>query len=302
MYTETVAHAMVAGWSGGDAARNFAALMRAAVSQEDLVAASPDTIEGPRQALDLSQVRAPTLVMHRRDAQVWSLDDARRLAAGIPDARLVVLDGGSLLPYVGDLEQVVAAAASFLGLESRAEPTPEPHHHHDSGDSSRTILFTDMVGHTTMMQRLGDRAGREVLREHERLTREALHDHGGDEVKSMGDGFLASFGSATRALQCATALQQAFARHNAGGQEPVLIRVGVNAGEPIAEQDDLFGSSVIAASRIAAHGAGGEVLVSNVVRELVAGKGFLFSDRGETALRGFDDPVKLYELRWQAAE
>ncbi|MBE0610184.1 MAG: adenylate/guanylate cyclase domain-containing protein, partial [Dehalococcoidia bacterium] len=77
------------------------------------------------------------------------------------------------------------------------------------------------------------------------------------------------------------------------------VRVGINAGEPIAEDDDLFGTAVIAAARIASMAAGGEILVANVVRELVAGKGFLFSDRGEQALRGLEDPVRLWDLRWQ---
>ncbi len=165
--------------------------------------------------------------------------------------------------------------------------------------TTTTLLFTDIEGHTSMMQRLGDARGREVLREHERITREALAANGGTEVKTMGDGFLASFGSAQQALDCAISLQLAF--HAAEG-ERIRIRIGVNAGEPIVEDDDLFGASVIAASRIAAKAQGGEIFVSNVVRELVAGKGFAFSDRGETLLRGLDEPVHLYEVRWRGEE
>jgi class 3 adenylate cyclase len=167
-----------------------------------------------------------------------------------------------------------------------------------------------------MMQRLGDAEGREVLREHERLTREALAAHGGAEVKTMGDGFMASFGSAQKALECAIALQRAFGQAGklAIGQEaiesvrpealegrteaPLRVRVGINAGEPIAEDDDLFGASVILAARTAAKAQGGEILVTDVVRQLVAGKGFVFADRGETEMRGFDEPVRLFEVRW----
>jgi adenylate cyclase len=115
--------------------------------------------------------------------------------------------------------------------------------------------------------------------------------------------------SATGALECAIAMQRAFAAHNERllrqaqdeHTEPVEVRVriGLNAGEPIAEQQDLFGTAVIVARRIAAKAEGGEIVVANVVRELAAGKGFLFSDRGGTALRGFEDPVRLYEVRWQ---
>jgi adenylate cyclase len=114
----------------------------------------------------------------------------------------------------------------------------------------------------------------------------------------MGDGFMASFSSATRALECAIAMQRGFAAHNEAADEPIRVRVGLNAGEPIAEDEDLFGTAVNLAARIAAQAQGGEILASDVVRQLVAGKRFLFADRGETALRGFEDPVRLYELRW----
>ena len=115
----------------------------------------------------------------------------------------------------------------------------------------------------------------------------------------MGDGFMASFSSATRALECAIAMQRAFAEHNESAEEPMRVRVGLNAGEPIAEDEDLFGTAVILAARIAAKAEGGEILASDVVRQLVAGKGFLFSDRGDVVLRGFEDPVRLYEVRWR---
>ena len=177
----------------------------------------------------------------------------------------------------------------FLGLETAVE---EP-------GAFRTILFTDVEGSTALTQRLGDAGARGLLRQHERIVREALKSHGGVEVKTMGDGFMASFPSATRALECAIAMQRAFAEHNESVEEPIRVRVGLNAGEPIAEDEDLFGTAVIAAARIAAQTEGGEVLASDVVRQLVAGKGFLFADRGEVALRGFEDPVRLFEVRWR---
>ena len=168
----------------------------------------------------------------------------------------------------------------------------------------RTVLFTDIEGSTALTQRLGDDRARLLLREHERITREALQRHRGSEVKTMGDGFMASFTSATSALECAIALQRGFAGLNEDAEEQVNVRVGLNAGEPIAEthpdgRSDLFGSIVNEAARITAVAAGGEILVTNVVRELAKGKNFLFADRGETSLRGFEDPVRLYELRWR---
>jgi class 3 adenylate cyclase len=157
-------------------------------------------------------------------------------------------------------------------------------------------MFTDLEGHTEMMQRLGDKAGRTVLREHEQITRQALARHGGSEIKTMGDGFLASFASAEQALDCAVALQQALA---ARPGESLAIRIGINAGEPIEEDRDLFGASIIAAARIADRAAGRKILVSDVVRQLVAGKGFGFTDAGEQTLKGITEPTRLWELDWE---
>jgi class 3 adenylate cyclase len=202
-------------------------------------------------------------------------------------------------PSIGPVpnETGIAAMLEFLspgGIHAWTEGRQ------DSADGVRIILFTDVVKHTEMMQRLGDERGRAVLREHEIITREALAAYGGSEVKTMGDSFMASFPSAIRALECAIAIQKAFAIRNETSGEPLMVRVGLSAGEPIAEEDDLFGSSVILAARIADQARGGEIVLANVVRELASGRGFLFNDRGEVALRGFEDPVHLFELRWEA--
>jgi len=155
-------------------------------------------------------------------------------------------------------------------------------------------------GSTALTQRLGDARAREVMRNHERITREALRAHGGAEVKAMGDGFMASFSSATRALECALAVQKAFASYSDENPDtPIKVRIGLNAGEPIAEDEDLFGTAVIVAARIAAQAEGEQILASDVVRQLVAGKGFLFSDQGEIPLKGFDQPMRLYEVHSQ---
>jgi class 3 adenylate cyclase len=163
----------------------------------------------------------------------------------------------------------------------------------------RTFLFTDLERHTEMLQRLGDVAGRAALREHERSAQLAIGRHGGVAIKGTGDGFLASFGSAQRALACAAELQHACAEHTVDGWGELKVRIGINAGEPIAEDRDLFGSSVNLAARITALATGGQVLVSNVVKELVAGKAFEFHDRGETTLRGFDHPTHVWELDYE---
>ncbi len=289
LFTETTAH-VVFGWSEGERARRYAMIIRESVTQEGLQAALA--------ALDidvtelLPQLRLPTLVLHRREAAFPSMNTARVLASRIPNARLALLEGGSGAPYLGDTDAVLQAIDEFLGEgEEQAKPlAPEDIH---------TILFTDVEGSTALTQRLGDAKARELLREHERIVREALKAHGGAEVKTLGDGFMTSFSSATKALECAIAMQKAFAEHNESAEEPILVRIGLNAGEPIAEDDDLYGTAVNRAARITATAKGGEILVANVVRELAEGKDFLFADRGEASLKGFDEPVRLYEVRWQ---
>ncbi|MCJ7509335.1 MAG: adenylate/guanylate cyclase domain-containing protein, partial [Dehalococcoidia bacterium] len=222
---------------------------------------------------------------------------ARGLASRILDARLTVLKGTSPAPWLEDMEAVLAAIDEFLGDSQPAPAGAEP----AAAGGLCTILFTDVEGSTALTERLGDAKARAVLRNHERIVREALRAHGGAEVKAMGDGFMASFSSATGALESAIAMQQAFAAQNESADEPIRVRIGLTAGEPIAEEKDLFGTAVNMAARIAAMAQGGQIVASDVVRQLVAGKGFLFADQGETALRGFEDPARLYEVHWREA-
>jgi class 3 adenylate cyclase len=238
----------------------------------------------------LPEVQAPTLIMQHSGIRGLNLDHSRQMASLIPNARLVMIEGKE----VDDLDRLLSVLDEFLGdeLASTAVAVTQ-------GSTFRTILFTDLVDHTEMMQRLGDDKGRDVLREHERITREVLAAHDGAEVKTMGDGFMASFGSVTKAMDCAIGLQRAFASHGESMPEPLHVRVGLNAGEPIEEDGDLFGSTVILASRIAAQAGAGEILIPEPLRHLLFGKSYVYSDRGEFVLKGFEDSVKLWELRWK---
>ncbi len=272
-----------------------------------------------------------TLVLHRLHDPIFAFILGQALAAQIPRARFVPLEGTIHAVMLGDSQAALDAINAFLDEE------PEtcrrlPADMKERQGPLRTVLFTDIVGHTEMMSRLGDEQGRVVLREHERITREVLKAHGGTEVKTMGDGFMASFGSVTRAVECAIGLQRAFdgrnravgARHTgsreadassegdgeqngmtiAAGASPLHVRCGINAGEQIEEEgpdgrSDLFGATVILAARIAGRADGGEILVADTVRGLCSGKGFLFSDRGEFVAKGFEEPVRVYAVRWQ---
>ena len=244
----------------------------------------------------LPAIEASTLILHRIEDTVFPFSAAQEMAARMPRAQLVALPGAGPV-----LQEVDAGASTQTIIDFLDEGRPKSQSESDAGAAGafRTVLFTDIVGHTAMMQRLGDAKGRDVLREHERITRDLLKRHGGAEVKTMGDGFMASFGSVTSAMNCAIALQRAFATHTESMPEPLHVRVGLNAGEPIEEDGDLFGATVILASRIAAKAGAGEILVPDTVRGLLSGKGFMFSDRGEFVPKGFDDAVRLYEVRWR---
>ena len=279
MLTENVAG--IAFGFGYKESKRYAAYIRACIDQETFKRFMSERFDVTGQA---RQIKAPTLVIRHTGLKWLSMESTRELVAAIPDARMVAIEG----TYTDHADQTGRAWSEFLG-GSPAALGLAPRDVH-------TILFTDVVGHTEMMQRLGDERGREVLREHERITREVLKQYGGTEVKTMGDGFMAAFGSVTRAVECAVALQRAFAEHEG---EPLSVRVGLNAGEPIEEDGDLFGATVILASRIAAKAEGGEILVADTVRGLCSGKGFLFSDRGEFVAKGFDYAVRLYEVRWR---
>jgi class 3 adenylate cyclase len=289
MLTDTASRSRF-GWQDDEHARDIAALWRATVSPR-VMAMMMDTLKGADVSGLLPQVQAPTLVLQREKR---GADVARRIAAGIPDAAVAMFEGASAAQYLRDADDVWRHIAHFLGYDATV--------HDGSRGSVRTVLFTDLVGHTEMMQRLGDESGRAVLREHERITRELLKQYGGAEVKTMGDGFLASFSSVTRAIDCAIALQQAIASATLPASldgEGLGVRCGLNAGEPIEEDGDLFGSTVIMASRVAAQAGAGEILIPEPLRHLLAGKSYAYADRGETMLKGFEDAVRLYEVRWR---
>jgi class 3 adenylate cyclase len=241
---------------------------------------------------ELANIQAPTLLVHvpvpLNLGPALNQDHARLIVSKIPDARLLSSPASR---WDAHPSETIDEILDFLGAQKsgRASTINDP-------SGVRTVLFTDLVGHTEMMQRLGDERGREVLREHERITRDLLRQHGGAEVKTMGDGFMASFASVTKAMDCAIALQRAFSAHEG---EPLQVRVGLNAGEPIEEDGDLFGSTVIMASRIAGKAGAGEILIPEPVRHLLTGKSYVYADRGGTVLKGFEDVVRLYEVRWR---
>ncbi len=283
----------------GDAAQEHTKLLESSTSGENMALAMEQwSADGDAKPI-LSTLLVPTLVLHRLNDVDIPFRHAEELASSIPGSRLIPMPGRINFAALEEPDAVLDAIDQFLDEHVSTNHDAQVTDTAATSGRFRTVLFTDIVGHTEMMQRLGDAKGRDVLREHERITRETLKAHGGAEVKTMGDGFMASFGSVTSAMECAIALQRAFASHTESMPEPLHVRVGLNAGEPIEEDGDLFGATVILASRIAAKAGAGEILVPDTVRGLLSGKQFLFSDRGEFVPKGFDDAVRLYEVRWR---
>ena len=163
----------------------------------------------------------------------------------------------------------------------------------------RTILFTDLEGSTEMNRQLGDERALAVRRRHDEIISAALATTGGRQVKSLGDGILACFMSVVQGLECAVRIQQGVASI-AGAEWPLRVRVGLAAGEPVADGDDLFGLAVNLASRVCDACEPGAVFASSTVRDLAVGKGYEWDDVGEHSFKGFDEPVRVYRLRWSA--
>jgi class 3 adenylate cyclase len=199
---------------------------------------------------------------------------------------------------------MIAPPAPARSTRSRAprayasrRPGPQP-----TGPRT-TILFSDIEGSTTLIERVGDHRWVDVLRAHNAIVRSAVRRHGGREVKFHGDGFMLVFGDPAGALACAVAIQRGVARWTARHPDvPLRIRIGAHAGAVVTEDGDLFGLHVCLASRIAALARGGEILVSSVVRDLVEHvTGLPFGDEREVALRGLAGRHRLFPVGWAAA-
>jgi class 3 adenylate cyclase len=171
---------------------------------------------------------------------------------------------------------------------------------HAAPDGTVTILFSDIENSTLMTERLGDEAWIELLRAHNTIFRQSLRSHDGFEVKNQGDGFMLVFPSPTGALRCAIEVQRAFAEHaEQSPEERIRVRMGLHSGEAIAEEGDFFGRNVILAARIAARASGGEILVSETLREQADGEDGLSFDEGrELELKGLAGTHTVYRAEW----
>jgi class 3 adenylate cyclase len=227
----------------------------------------------------LPTIRVPTLVLHRRRDRVVNWRAGNELASRIPTARYVELSGIDHLPWAGDSDAVLGEIEEFL---TGARSLPEPDR------VLATVMFTDIVGSTQRAAELGDARWRQVLAAHQAAVRRELERFRGREVKTLGDGCLATFDGPARAIRCGHAIAQAA---RSSGLE---VRVGLHSGEVELIDDDVGGIAVHIAARLGAIAAAGEVLVSSTVKDLVAGSGIRFEDRGTKRLRGIPDEWRLF--------
>jgi class 3 adenylate cyclase len=227
----------------------------------------------------LPTIHVPTLVLHRRGDRVVNRRAGTELAAHIPGARYVELAGIDHLPWAGDSAAVLGEIEEFL-TGTRSVPEPDR--------VLATVMFTDIVGSTGRAAELGDARWRELLTAHHAVVRRELHRFHGREVKTLGDGCLATFDGPARAIRCGLAI--ADAARSLG----LEMRTGLHSGEVEVMDHDVGGIAVHIAARVGALAGAGEVLVSSTVKDLVAGSGIRFVDRGATHLKGLPEEWRLF--------
>ena len=229
----------------------------------------------------LTSISCPSLILHATKDRVSPVENGRYLALNIPDARLVELETEDHVPYAGGAETIVREVKKFLGEESKTNL---------SDRVLATVLFTDIVDSTRLAAEMGDRDWSDLLESHHKAVRMELDVFRGHEVKTTGDGFHATFDGPARAVQCANAIRQTTR------QLGLSLRIGIHTGECEIRGDSLEGVAIHMAARVSGMAAGGDILVSRTIKDLVAGSGIEFEDFGTHTLKGIPDEHQLYRV------
>jgi class 3 adenylate cyclase len=227
----------------------------------------------------LPLIRVPTLVLNRSGDQITSTNEARYLAKHIPGAKYVELPGEDHFPWVGDIDAILKEVQEFVTGVRYVPNMDRP---------LVTILFTDIVGSTQRAMELGDQQWRDLLEKHHNIVRSELNRLRGQEVDTAGDGFFAAFDGPARAIRCACSIQEAIAKIG------LTIRAGLHTGECEMMGNKISGIAVHIGARVMEKAGPGEVLVSSTVKDLVAGSGLHFNDRGINTLKGIPGEWRLF--------
>jgi len=257
----------------------------------------------------LHTISTPTLILHRDGDKVVTIDNGRQLAGEIPNAQFKVLRGAIHPWWYGETNQIIEAISEFsVRGESRAPAldthgnTPKDGTKKDIGKlassedeivEQATIVFSDIVSSTDVVTKLGDSAARDIFRKHDKIIRDQIKKYGGRELQNLGDGFMLSFASASAAIKCACDIQKEISMNI----PPIKVRMGINTGEVVRrEGKHPFGRAVVIASRIVSKCKGGQILISDIAKQLAAGSKLSFIERGRFKPKGFDDSIKLFEV------
>jgi class 3 adenylate cyclase len=258
------------------------------VTEEDICAAHARDLA----VQDEFGVRFLTFWFNQPDGQAFCLVEApdkesaiacHKHSHGLVPHEMIEVERPTVSLFMGDWEENIPDIARIDGPGSTV----------DSG--LRAIMFTDLEGSTAVSSQDGDRRAMEVIERHDAIVRSALSRAGGREVKHIGDGIFACFNHVSRAVDCAIAIQRDFAAID-DDRPGDRVRIGISAGEPVDRDQDLYGAVVNLAARICSQAEPGQILVSAAVKELAIGKSLGFIDRGPITLKGFADPVRLYQV------
>jgi class 3 adenylate cyclase len=280
-------------WGTGITANNFApslagnANFREITARNERAGASPSSVKALMRMNEdlnvgpiLSSVQAECLLLHRTGDRVTSVEVSRQLHKQLPNAKFIELPGDDHA-VVGDTQRLFDEVEEFL---TGSKPLEK------SNRVLATVLFTDIVDSTLRARELGDRAWQELLTQHDELVRMQIGRHNGRAIKTLGDGFLATFDGPARAVRCSSAIIGDISTLG------LSVRAGLHVGEIEVGETDVHGIAVHIAARVVAAAAANQVLVSSTVKDLVAGSNIKFQDQGSRALKGLDDQVHLYSV------
>jgi class 3 adenylate cyclase len=246
----------------------------------------------------LSAIKITALILHREGDIAMPIHHGRELSSEISNSKFKILSGNVHPIWYGKTNEIIEEILEFLGVgetPGQIDKTDTVIAEDSEIVEQATIVFTDIVSSTDLVAKAGDASARDLFLKHDIIVRNQTRKYGGKELQNLGDGFMLSFKSATAAMKCACKIQQQLTEDLPN----IQIRIGINTGEVVRrEGKHPFGQALVIASRIVSECKGRQLLVSDVTKQLTAGSGFSFIEKGTFQLKGFNDSIKLFEVVW----